>query len=156
MVTWPSSKSPHMYHGTKQHERVGLITAAPKERQIWKHFVVYMGRNRQRNLHVFFTFPLTILSRNHSYHVTQPCSLVSLHNTIGVLRNFLSRRVRTLWFVFLHTLTSRLKAYALPNLAVVFSRVLNSIQLNDSRMGLSSVLITNKIYIVMVIHIVIS
>ena len=147
MVFWSSSKSPHICHGTKAtwKSRFNKI-GAPKERWIWKHFVVYGRRNLQRN--VFFTFLLTILSRNHSYHVTQPCSLVPLHNTIGVLCIFLSERVRTLWILFLYTFTSRLKAYALPNLAVcLHQRVSNSKSPNDSRIDPSPVLILNKISI---------
>ena len=46
-----------MYHGTKQHEKVDLITAAPKERQIWKHFVLYIETESTKELTRIFHLP---------------------------------------------------------------------------------------------------
>jgi hypothetical protein len=72
--------------------------------------------------------------------------------------NFLSKRVLTLWIIFLYTFKSPLKIYAIPNLAFcLHQRVeFNWTELNDSRIGLSFVLIINKIYTVMITHIVIA
>lgn len=156
MVFWPSSKSPHTCHGTKETWESGFNNNGT-ERKLNLEALFCLHRMESTKEHIFH-FLLTILTRNHSYHVTHPCSLVPLHNTIGVLRIFLSQRVRTLWILFLYTFASRLKTYALPNLAVcLHQRVeLNWLELNDSRIGLSFVLIINKIYIIMITYIVIA
>jgi len=156
MLCWPLSKSPHMCHGKKA-TWDSRFNNSGTEITLNVEALCCLNRTESTKEHIFH-FPSydpqgeSQLSRDPALFSCSP----SQHDRCAT-NFFLSKRVRTLWILFLYTFTSRLKAYAIPNPAVRLHQcVSNSKSLNVSRIGLSPVLIIKIFYIVMITRTVIS
>ena len=148
MVTWPSSKSPHMCHGTNAKweswfdnsstegtlnlEALRCFTSGGIDKGTYTYFSPFFLRSPAEITAIMWPshvllFPFTTRSA---------CYEVFFLNVFELCESYFCTRSHHAWK---HT-PFRIWQF-------FFTGVLNWIQLNDSRIGLSSVLIISKIYI---------
>ena len=154
-VTWPSSKSPHMCHGTKA-TRESRFNNSGTERTLNLEALCCLHRTESTKEHIFhlpsydpqqesqLSRDPALFSCSPSQHYRRATNFFFFLNVFELCESHFCTRLHHAW----KNMPFRIRQF-------VFTSVLNWTELNESRIGLSFVLIISKIYTVMITRIVI-